>query len=132
MNEPTPTTHPSGYAARPDYRVDLLQRQKHVEARAGKIRLAASGRAIVVDEQDHALVVYFPRPDVDMAALVSLSPKRTHCPFKGEADYWTLAARPGEPIAWSYETPYPEVAGIAWHIAFYHDRVEIVPGAERC
>lgn len=125
------TTSPSrlsGYTTRPDYRVDLLRRSNRIEARTGGQLIAASARAILVDEQDHALVAYFPRSDVDMDALTPLAARTTHCPFKGDAQYWTLAAAPGEPVAWSYAAPYPEVAAIAEHIAFYLDRVVISLG----
>jgi acyl-CoA thioesterase len=51
----------------------------------------------------------------------------TICPFKGEADYWTLAASdpPLENVAWSYRTPLAEVAGLAGYVAFYSDRLEV-------
>lgn len=124
------TTRPSGYTARPDYRVDLLRRPNLITAIAGDRRIASSERAIIVDEQDHALVVYFPRADVDMAALIPLAARSTHCPFKGDAHYWTLADAPGEPVAWSYASPYPEVAAITDHIAFYQDKVAIVMGSK--
>ena len=81
--------------------------------------------AIVVDEQDHALVVYVPRADVEMAALIPLASALTHCPFKGDAHYWALHDAPGEPVAWSYAAPYPEVAALADHIAFYQNKVEL-------
>ena len=124
MSSASPS-HPSGYAAQPDYRIDLLRRPNRVTASIGGREIASSGRAIFVDEQGHALVTYFPQADVDMAALTPLAAMSTHCPFKGDADYWTLADAPGEPVAWSYAVPYAEVAEIAGCIAFFQDRVEV-------
>jgi uncharacterized protein (DUF427 family) len=115
----------SGYLTRPDYRVDLLRRRNHAVVRLGEATLASSRKAIFVDEQDHGLVVYFPRGDVDLSALVAVPGRATVCPYKGEASYWALAAAPTEPIAWSYEQPFAEVAGIVGYIAFYQDRVEV-------
>lgn len=115
----------SGYLTRPDYRVDLLRRRNRAVARLGEATLASSRRAIFLDEQDHGLVVYFPRGDVDINALVAISGRATVCPYKGEASYWALAATPTEPIAWTYEQPFAEVAGIAGYMAFYQDRVEV-------
>jgi len=130
MTTSTSPARSSGYADRPDYRVNLLRRTNRVEARSDAHRLASSTRAVVVDEQEHALVVYFPREDVDMATLVPLDVRSTHCPFKGDAHYWALADAPGEPIAWSYPACYPEVAAITNHIAFYQDKVEVRLGAK--
>jgi uncharacterized protein (DUF427 family) len=119
---------PSGYLTRPDYRVDLLRRSNRVTAHHRGRRLAASDRAILVDEQDHALVCYFPRSDVDVTVLLPIPTHKTHCPFKGDADYWALPESPGQPVAWSYAEPYNEVAALAGHVAFYQDRVDVILG----
>jgi uncharacterized protein (DUF427 family) len=119
----------SGYVERPDYRVETLRRRNRIRALAGEIVLAESVRAIIVDEQDHALVVYFPREDVAMERLVRIVGRTTHCPYKGDASYWASIDAPAAPIAWSYETPYPEVAAIAGHVAFYQETVAIILGA---
>jgi uncharacterized protein (DUF427 family) len=49
---------------------------------------------------------------------------------------WTVAAGyfsveiagqdPLEDVAWFYEKPYPSVAEIAGHVAFYADRAEVL------
>jgi uncharacterized protein (DUF427 family) len=115
-----------GFAARPDYRVDLLARRNRFEVHAGDVLLASSDGCLVVDEQDHGLVVYFPR---DAVRLDRLEPSEhvTHCPYKGDAAHWQL---PGgdQPVAWCYEEPYDEVARIAGRIAFYQDRVSLTMG----
>jgi uncharacterized protein (DUF427 family) len=128
MMNSTSTSHTctSGYTARPDYRVDLLQQSNRIEVSVGPRRLASSENAIVVDEQDHAAVVYLPREDVDMAELIPVLDRSTHCPVKGDAHYWALAEAPGYPVAWSYETPYPQVAALAHYIAFYQDKVDVL------
>ena len=53
--------------------------------------------------------------------------KRTTCPHKGEARYWTISAmgRAGENGVWSYETPHEGVAQIAGYLAFDRDAVRI-------
>jgi len=58
------------------------------------------------------------------------TPRHTHCPFKGDASYFTLRAegREAQNAVWTYETPLPGVAGIAGHLAFYTDQVEIEQG----
>jgi uncharacterized protein (DUF427 family) len=115
------------WADRPDYRVDLLPRRNRVTVRSATDVLAESLRPLVVDEQVHGLVVYVPGDDVEMARLEP-SETVTFCPFKGHASHWRLAGTEGPDVAWSYEEPFPEVARIAGHIAFYQDRVHVEIG----
>ena len=121
---------PSGYESRPDYRVDLLRRRNEFRVSAGGKTIASSDRTILVDEQDHAIIVYFPREDVAMDSLVPVADRTTHCPYKGDAIYWALSEG-GQPIAWSYPEPYDEVAAIRDYVAFYQDRVDVVIGSAK-
>jgi uncharacterized protein (DUF427 family) len=116
----------SGYVARPDYIVNVLARRNLFEARAGDKPLASSERCLIVDEQDHGLVVYFPRSDVRMDELVPHE-LVTRCPFKGFATHWALPDTDG-PVAWSYEDPYTEMARIKDYVAFYQQRVTVTIG----
>ena len=118
----------SGYAERWDYRVDILRRLNRVTATLDGVVLAESRRTLLVDEQDHGLVFYFPRQDVRFDRLAGMPGKSSRCPYKGEASYWASAEKPDEPVAWSYENPYPEVAPIKAHVAFYQDRVTVAVG----
>lgn len=117
---------PSGYVERPDYRVDMLRRRNLITARCGDQVLARSASTLLVDEQDHGVVVYFPEADVNFTHLVEID-HRTRCPYKGYADHWRLADGV-EPIAWTYREPYPQVAQLQGHIAFYQDRVAVEIG----
>lgn len=57
------------------------------------------------DVYDH--VTYFPRADVDMAVLVPVD-KTTHCPLKGDTEYFDIVVD-GERIpeaAWPTSTPW--------------------------
>ena len=112
---------------RPDYRVDLLPRRNRVIVRAESGVIAQTLRPILVDEQDHGLVVYIPRDDVQMDRLAA-SDTVTFCPFKGHASHWRLAGTDGPDVAWSYEEPFPEVSRIQGFIAFYQDRVHVELG----
>jgi uncharacterized protein (DUF427 family) len=49
---------------------------------------------------------------------------RTHCPFKGDASYFSFKDGP-ENAVWSYEQPYDDVEVIKDLLAFYPDKVEI-------
>ncbi|HEX4432767.1 MAG TPA: DUF427 domain-containing protein [Frankiaceae bacterium] len=119
----------SAWAERPDYRVDILPRRNVVTARCGDPAgtvLARTSSALLVDEQDHGLVFYFPEADVNFDLLVATD-DHSRCPYKGDASYWRLA-NGSEPVAWTYRDPYPEVARIGGHVAFYQDRVRVEIG----
>lgn len=96
----------------------------------GKV-IADSRKALALKEAAYPLVHYIPREDVDFTAL-SRTSHSTHCPYKGDAAYFSIAtdAGPSENAIWSYETPYPAVAGISGYLAFYPqrvDRIELLP-----
>jgi uncharacterized protein (DUF427 family) len=76
-------------------------------------------------ETNHRPVYYFPREAV-RADLLERSNHRTHCPYKGDASYWTITVdgKRLENALWSYETPIPEMAAIAGRLAFYGDKVD--------
>ena len=117
----------SGYADRPDYRVDMLPRRNRVVVRTDADVIAETLHPILVDEQDHGLVIYVPREDVQMDRLEPTDTV-TYCPFKGQAAHWRLTGSDGPDIAWSYEEPFPEVARIEGYVAFYQDRVHVELG----
>ncbi|XVQ07447.1 DUF427 domain-containing protein [Spirillospora sp. CA-255316] len=117
----------SAFHERPDYRVELLARTNVMTAWLGETRLAQSDACLIVDEQDHGLVVYFPRDAVDLS-LLEPTDHHTVCPFKGQASYWRAAGGEGTGIAWSYPEPFPEVARLAGYIAFDQDQVRVTIG----
>jgi uncharacterized protein (DUF427 family) len=117
----------SRYCERPDYRVDVLARTNVMTAWLGETCLARSNACLVVDEQDHGLVVYFPPDAVDFSYLEPAE-QRTVCAFKGQAVYWRAAGGQGAGIAWSYPEPFPQVARLAGYIAFDQDEVRVAMG----
>jgi uncharacterized protein (DUF427 family) len=97
-------------------------------ARLGDALLASSSACLVVDEQDHGLVVYFPPDAVDFSLLEPVDGLHTVCPFKGQADYWRTRGFDEEWVAWSYPAPFPQVAGLADYVAFNQDTVSVTIG----
>ncbi len=85
-----------------------------------------SKHALELKEASYPPVVYVPRADMDMSALKRTA-RVTACPYKGEANYYSIADREArdENAVWTYEAPKAEVAEIASHLAFYPDKVEI-------
>jgi uncharacterized protein (DUF427 family) len=92
----------------------------------GKV-IADTTDALVLYESSYPGVRYIPRSDVDMTQL-SLSPRKTRCPRKGEAFYFSLisGAKTQENVVWSYETPLPDATEIAGYLAFDPKYVEFV------
>lgn len=98
----------------------------------GRVRVIFAGRTIADTTQALALkearyppVYYIPREDADMA-LFQGSAHRTHCPYKGDARYFSISVdgRNAENAVWSYEAPFPAVAAIKDNLAFYPDKVD--------
>ena len=93
--------------------------------------IADSGDALILKEASYPPVVYFPRDDVSMEFL-SRTTHATHCPYKGDAAYYSLKVngRSAENAVWTYEKPYPAVASIKDHLAFYPNRVDRIEEVE--
>ena len=75
------------------------------------------------------VVYYIPRKDVRMDRLAR-SNHGTHCPFKGDASYFSVMGGP-ENAAWSYEAPYDEMLAIKERLAFYPDKFAIETVGDR-
>ena len=87
--------------------------------------IAESREALELKEGSYPTVYYVPRKDVKMDRLVRSSHK-THCPFKGDASYFSVVGGP-EDAVWSYEQPFDEMVAIKELLAFYPDQFEIRP-----
>jgi uncharacterized protein (DUF427 family) len=94
----------------------------HVVVTAEGVVIADSRAALTLQEADYPAVQYIPRSDVNIELLVRTG-TATYCPYKGEASYFGTGTV--DDVAWSYEHPYPAVAAIAGHLAFYPDRADV-------
>ncbi len=94
--------------------------------RAGGAVIGESNQALELVEGDMAPVIYFPRGDIAMAFL-DKSETTSHCPYKGDAQYYTIMAKSG-PITdavWSYEDPKDATGQIKGYLAFYTNKVAV-------
>jgi uncharacterized protein (DUF427 family) len=107
--------------------ITIAPNPNQVVVRVDGLVIADSTHALVMRAPGTPDVQYVPRADVDMQRLVR-SENTTRCPYKGEASYWSIRTgrRIVDDAVWSYEVPYPDVAAIAGHLAFYADRVDAI------
>jgi uncharacterized protein (DUF427 family) len=99
---------------------------RRVRAYLGGVPVADSTRVQIMFETGHLPVYYFPVDDVQMDHLQPTD-HHTHCPYKGDASYYSVLAdgKVSENAAWRYRTPLPgapqELADL---IAFYWGKMD--------
>ena len=110
----------------PDHPIRLEPATRRWRAYFNSHVIADTDEALVLHEAELPAVVYFPRKDVAMEYM-GRTDRHTHCPYKGEASYYTLAmdGQVAENVAWSYEQPFDAMTAIGERVAFYTDRVEV-------
>ena len=104
----------------------------HVEVHLDGELLAATDKALRLEETGLPPRYYIPRSDVRME-LLQASSFHTTCPFKGEASYWTaeVGGQRHEGLVWAYESPLPTAADIAGYLCFFPDRTETTVDGEK-
>ena len=111
----------------PDHPITVTPNPKRVVVTfAGRV-VADSTHALTLQESTYPAVQYIPRAEADMA-LLERTTHATECPYKGHANYFSLKVdgRTAENAVWTYETPYPAMAIIKNHLAFYPNRVDSI------
>jgi uncharacterized protein (DUF427 family) len=115
------TSHPRD----PFHRVDIRRSSRPVRIEVDGDVVAETTSARLLFETSLPTRFYLPREDI----RVELHPsaRRTHCPYKGHASYWSVDAggRRRQDLGWSYEQPLPEAAAIAGLVAFWDERVDV-------
>jgi uncharacterized protein (DUF427 family) len=121
-------THPRD----PYTRIDVLPSSRHVRVEVDGVTVAESSSPRLLFETGLPVRYYLPRTHVRMDLLIP-SDKVTHCPYKGQAEHWSVQAGEAvhEHLAWSYPSPVPESHGVAGLIAFYDERVDTYVDGER-
>jgi uncharacterized protein (DUF427 family) len=106
-------------------RVRSEPNQRRVRVFFGGEAVADSSRTLYLFETGHLPVYYFPRDDVRFDLLEPTS-HHTHCPYKGYASYYTVAAggQRYENVVWAYPDPIDSVPELKDYVAFYWDRAD--------
>jgi uncharacterized protein (DUF427 family) len=115
-------THPRD----PYTRVDILMSSRQVQVVVDGTNVAESDKPTVLFETELPPRYYLPLSDIRMD-LLRPSGARTHCPYKGEASYWSLeldgSAR--KDFVWTYRSPLAESQKIAGLACFYNEKGDL-------
>ena len=111
----------------PSHPITITANPARVVVSVGGRVVADSQRALTLREAAYPPVQYVPIADVDRS-LLERTDTATYCPFKGDASYYTVTVDGKQAVdaVWFYESPYPAVAEIKDHVAFYPDRVDSI------
>jgi uncharacterized protein (DUF427 family) len=115
-------THPRS----PYTRVDILPSSRRIEVQVDGVTIADSTNARLLFETGLPVRYYLPKTDVRLD-LLTHTDSVSHCPYKGQAEYWSVLAgdRVHEDLVWSYPAPLPESERVIGLMAFYNEKVDI-------
>ena len=109
----------------PDHPISIQHNPARVVVSVAGRVIADTRNSLILRESDYSPVQYIPREDVDLSQL-ERTDHATYCPYKGDCNYYSIPAGGKKSVnaVWTYEDPYPAVAQIKGHVAFYPDRVD--------
>jgi len=115
-------THPRD----PYTRVDILRSSRHVQISVDGVTVADSARPTILFETGLPPRYYLPLTDIRMD-LLQPSETHTHCPYKGEASYWSLEldGSSRQDFVWTYRSPLAESQKVAGLACFYNEKVDL-------
>jgi len=122
-SEPPDTTN---YAIEgPRHRLLLHPFPRRVRARFAGETVLDSTRGAMLHESNILPRFYVPLEDV-RADLLERTDHSTHCPFKGDASYWSVRVgdRVAENAVWTYEDPIPAARWLRGLVSVYTERMD--------
>ena len=119
MSNPSSAEHHHATPDGAEPRIHIEPCTRTVQATFNGEIVAKSDGALILHERGYPPRIYFPMHDVRMDLLTSTD-RSTHCPFKGDASYWTVAnnGEQAPDAAWAYRRPIDSVAPIKDHLSF--------------
>jgi uncharacterized protein (DUF427 family) len=99
---------------------------RRMRAFVGETVVLDSTRSCLLHETGILPVVYAPLEDFDLEVLTRTDTS-THCPFKGDASYWTLQVGDDvrEDAVWAYDEPVEQASWLRGYAALAHDRADM-------
>lgn len=110
----------------PKHRLLFADFPRRVRAILGDVTVLDTTRGRLLHESNLLPVLYVPTPDVDQS-LLQPTEHSTHCPFKGDAAYWSVLAggRTAENGVWSYPEPHDDAAWLWGYQAVYFEAMDV-------
>lgn len=114
----------------PYHRVDIRRSSLPVRIEVEGVLVAETTRPSLVFETNLPTRFYIPREDVKVE--LSPSERRTACPYKGRASYWSFEAggRTIDNLLWSYEDPVADALPLAGLMAMFDEVVDVTIDGE--
>jgi uncharacterized protein (DUF427 family) len=111
----------------PDHPISIQRDPARVVVSVAGRVVADTRNALTLREAAYPPVQYIPVEDVDLSQL-ERADHVTYCPYKGDCTYYSVPAGGVKSVnaVWSYEDPFPDVAQIRGHVAFYSERVDAI------
>jgi uncharacterized protein (DUF427 family) len=109
----------------PAHRLYMHEFPRRIRAVFGGETVLDSTRAMLLHESGLLPQLYIPLTGIRQD-LLTPTEHHTHCPFKGDASYWTVTTGNGtaENAMWAYPEPKPEADWLRGYAAFYWDRLD--------
>jgi len=114
-------------ASGPDHPISIERNPARIVVFVAGQAIANTRNALILREAGYPPIQCIPREDVHLSQL-KRTDHATYCPYKGNCNYYSIPAGEKKSVnaVWTYESPYPAVAQIKGHVAFYPDRVDEV------
>lgn len=114
------------HARDPHTRIDILPSSRRVRVEVDGVTVAESATPRLLFETGLPVRYYLPKTHVRMD-LLEHTDSESHCPYKGQAEYWSIRinSTTHPDLVWSYPTPLPESRLVAGLVSFYNEKVDI-------
>jgi uncharacterized protein (DUF427 family) len=109
----------------PAHRLFMHEFPRRIRAVSGGETVLDSTRAMLLHETGLGPQLYVPMDDIRQD-LLTKTDHHTHCPFKGDASYWSVvtSTQTAENALWAYLEPKPESQWLRGYAAFYWNRLD--------
>jgi uncharacterized protein (DUF427 family) len=90
------------------------------------VEIVNTNNAVRVLETASPATYYVDNNELNKSVETRRETDQTHCPWKGDASYWTITVngKTSKNAAWSYEDPKDAFKSIKGWLAFYPSRVD--------